>query len=280
MSIISEAVVVPNRVRSIYQWLLNCKNYEEEEDKLKRFLIPASYKSINEERDRHQVIINPILSECEFLGLIIKENEKVALSKQVIENISDKKNAFQLLLADLVFRREHERNDDFATAVAWILSIDPFKAPKNWTEFEPEIKRTGCEEITGITNSNPYSNFIIWSTFLGFSWAYQGFVPDPTEHLSWRIQQFFKKEDEVPISHFLDKMKEFVPVIDGGIYRQRILDKVGEKLEESILSPSLSLALKRLQDLNFIRLEKKSDIASRALAKEFGSHSFSHIIVL
>ncbi len=274
MSIITSVEVTPSRLRSIYKWLLQCKEYEEDEEKLKQYLIPSTY---SKDKDRRTTFVNPNLLEGESMELFERNDGRVKLSQKVVNSGA----TFNEVVSNLVFNPENNRNEDFCLTVSWILAVGPFSQPQGWRwqEFEFSYKKTPLplQQKCGI-NDLRYGNLILWSTFLGCSWNHSQFVPDPTQNISWQLQEFDKNK-EIPVMEFLELLSSKLPVIDKGFYRKEVQDFFDEELQETTLSASLSLALNRLREKGSLTLIMKSDTIQYKLSKEFNSEFFSHVII-
>jgi hypothetical protein len=103
-----------------------------------------------------------------------------------------------------------------------------------------------------------------WAVYLGFLRRvsrYSGtggseevVLPDPTEAVRRVLPALVEPGRTVPISEVVARLAGRLPVLDGGTYRLAVHAQ-GAPPSETACSPTLSLALARLEHAGVIRLE-------------------------
>lgn len=169
------------------------------------------------------------------------------------------------------WEKEKSQSADMCRLTAWMLAQDVHQfRPSNFQQaddlYVKQINMTGVERQ--FTNSTRWNGFTSWGTFLGFGGYETGrssgeFIIDPTSAITKQVIQLLPRKKEFPVNEFMAKLADLVPVIDGGVYRREVEDKIREAEWKSTgvsdISTSLSRALLRLRSQGLIRLEKRSD---------------------
>ena len=127
-----------------------------------------------------------------------------------------------------------------------------------------------------INVSNEASTMLEYGEFLGFLEPIDDYlIVDPTRAVESVLDKIFSENKELSGNEFLLSLGEFLPMLDGGVYREAIeslmLDKGWDKPQFPQISASLSHALFRLNLGSKITLEQRSDDVnsiSLALPKE------------
>lgn len=216
MSVISNPEATPNRMRAVYQWLAKSPNYEEEEERLNQLIIPSYHNDTENEKgsDRRSIFVGKVLNEMATAGIVDRVENKVQLSPETLQVMRDKSDDFPVVFSTLLF--SNARNDDFLHALAFTFCLDPLHAPSSWHSMEDLVKQANCHDVTGLSADLRYGNFLHWSVFLGMSWEYLTFVPDPHIHIGALLKYEFEK-GEMLLTNFLSQLAAKFPVIDGGI---------------------------------------------------------------
>lgn len=242
--------------------------------------------SISIERKLDKKHINDTLNTWQRLGLIRVEENVVSVSKKHLEKAFNKKKfdeqKFKLLLVDILYLAENNKDfwsnegggsDDFTRGSTYLLARDVFNS--NFQNSEGNLSI--------IKNGNRRSALIRWMYALGL--MNSGHVADPTVLL-----KSFITNDKIPgeysLTEFIGDLSDRYPVLDGGVYRKSLEEKlVGASynlLDKNQISISLSLALKRLRSQGCIELIGKADSANLTLTDRGngGTASFSHIKII
>lgn len=115
-----------------------------------------------------------------------------------------------------------------------------------------------------INVSNEASTMLEYGEFLGFLEPLEdNLIVDPTRAVESVLESVFSENKELPAKAFLELLGKYLPMLDGGIYREVIeslmIDKGWAKPKLPQISSSLSHALFRLNLGSKITLEQLSD---------------------
>jgi hypothetical protein len=173
---------------------------------------------------------------------------------------------------------EDSRCADFTRATAWLLAQDVYEAEHNsWPVVQAimKIQTPGNDGIFG-QNDTRWNGLRAWAPFLGFgrvgNTKGSPLIIDPTDALRYALPIIFGKRTTLAADEFLAAVAEAVPVLDQGVYRQLVENKLREHESpegwlsppEKQLSTSLSRALLRLTSDGTLQVKKDSDFPSRA----------------
>lgn len=96
------------------------------------------------------------------------------------------------------------------------------------------------------------------------------YVTDPTRFIQWHLDSIFDSESEMSLQEFLDQLNRILPIFDTGAYQFELPEYLNVKRPELVsgvggirLSSAMSLALFRLEAMNILRLEARSDSSRR-----------------
>ena len=226
------------------------------------------------------------------LGVFTVENDKIGLSKSfntltksnfetefpkhLRRQIFAKKNNPD----EAFFRQEENIASDFTRMVAWSMLQKPSKFSltfRNFNTMQAELFRqldVFSEEQEKFINDTRYTQLKRWCSILGLMQGRSG-----SEFLDATIAVRSELDDVIseligmeknekgrtlyPIGPFLDKLSALLPVLDGGVYQQRIMrvarDGVLSFPDKGRVSQVLSLALIRLEQGALIRLVNLAD---------------------
>ena len=173
---------------------------------------------------------------------------------------------------------EDSRCADFTRATAWLLAQDVYEAEhSSWPVVQAimKIQTPGNDGIFG-QNDTRWNGLRAWAPFLGFgrvgNTKGSPLIIDPTDALRHALPIMFVKRTTLAADEFLVAVAEAVPVLDQGVYRQLVENKLREhESPDGWLSPpygqlstSLSRALLRLTSDGTLQVKKDSDFPSRA----------------
>lgn len=244
------------------------------------------------------------LNVAKQLGLLIEENKKLCVNPNLPKEILNKKYGFTHLpkiMCELIMndmdgdsmwkqqinnKTEDPGGRDFVRLLSWMLAQQIKDIPQNGNSAETlrtkqSIDPTYAEQI--YQNHTRWNPFCSWSRFLGFGNGSNRFISDPTI----AITHCLPAKGTLGLVDFVDQINTKLPVLDGGKCRLAMEDKlkpsVWNKFEERHLSPSLSLALNRLEALKKVVLRDESDADNTLhLTTIDGNQSskFSHIDII
>lgn len=116
----------------------------------------------------------------------------------------------------------------------------------------------------GVNESNELSSFLQLGFFLGFLEPLgSGYIVDPTRAIQPYLKEIFHDDKNLPIKVFINRLAEFIPLLDGGRFRcliEPLMKDLGWAADsEGYVSASLSHTLMRLENSFVIELKKSSD---------------------
>lgn len=255
---------------------------------------------------KDQTMVKNTLNTWTELGLLQRNDGEISLSEeaaQTAKRANSETACLPRLLRRLVLRPENNerllqednvevRSADFTRAVCWMLVQDVYTMPtQTYKDVERhDLRQWEAGRLRAFQNDTRWSGYQDWATILGFGWfapklnAISGLVSDPTPSVRDALSDVFGTERELHQNDFFSRLAGHLPVIDGGRYRKAIEDQLDprqwRRVEEHEISPTLSLALTRLESARVLRLEPRSDADKRTLlGREFRRlRWFSHVV--
>jgi hypothetical protein len=177
--------------------------------------------------------------------------------------------ARHVALADInngdLWAREEARAADLTRSLAWLLALDVYRkgAENLFTLANDHIRETG---LTLMQNESRLTGLRAWGHFLGFVRHPKAIDIDPTLAIMEVLPDCISPGQEMPARDFIEKLSQALPVLDGGIYRQAVLDKLRDNalplLQPSQMSTSLSRALHCLMVNQTLHFKSLSDVGS------------------
>jgi hypothetical protein len=248
----------------VVRYLLAAKGQREKRDMLEALLSPTALISKGEDKQLSRKMVQATIRECIKMSLLeeSEEGSEVAINPQLhLKEASLPSVLAQLLLNTPDFTENH----DFARVLAWYLAQDFFSAPGNWPEAQQKLREQVGGDLLEL-NDIRYGQFEDWSCYLGFSWrnSLAGnpvLVPDPTAYLRQSLGDLFEgvANQQIPLGEFIHRLGRHCPVFESGTFREELDDQLGGR-ESNYLSSVASIALRRLDEEGYIKLEKLSDI--------------------
>lgn len=114
-----------------------------------------------------------------------------------------------------------------------------------------------------VNQSNEAGHFIKWAEFLGFIEPDQPnqYILDPTRAILPYLEIIFAEQQTLPIQKFLRQLAEYLPMFNHGRFTAYLADVLREPVsdQQHQISAALSHALLRLELMNKIKFDKKSD---------------------
>jgi hypothetical protein len=167
-----------------------------------------------------------------------------------------------------LWARAEARAADLTRSLAWLLALDVYRqgAENLFTLANDHIHETGC---TLMQNEARVVGLKSWGYFLGFVRHPTAIDIDPTLAISEVLPDCIGIGEEMPARDLIEKLAQALPVIDGGRYRQAVLDKLRDNalppLQATQLSTSLSRALHCLMVNQTLRFSSRADVGSSIL---------------
>lgn len=218
------------------------------------------------------------LSRWTELGLFVENGGHIQLDGRFVKKRQESLDDFTYQLPTFCRRLVLEEKNslpmwgessavaaDFARGITWLLAQNIYGFPTTWTGGAEDIEKeqmVGGEKL--VQNDTRWTNLRFWARYLGFASGDSGsFQIDPTSAIKDELPSVFGSQRELPAKDFLSALSAQLPVLDFGVYRQEVENKLNattwRKPAEGHLSMSLSLALRRLDLNSTIKLAGKSD---------------------
>jgi hypothetical protein len=192
-------------------------------------------------------------SESDIVRAVRMEARHVALSEANNEDL---------------WAREEARAADLNRSLAWLLALDVYRqgAENLFSLANDHIYGTGR---TLMQNQERVVGLRSWGYFLGFVRHPKALEIDPTLAISEVLPDCIGPGEEMPARDLIEKLAQALPVIDGGRYRQAVLDKLRDNalppLQVTQLSTSLSRALHCLMVNQTLHFSSRADVGSSIL---------------
>jgi hypothetical protein len=281
MSVFSNVESVPSRVRGVFRYLLMQNGQCASLEAITAALAPDALS--DGDQPRRKDAVTGTVDACVEMGLFTINDDVVAIQRELGGPQRDPLIGDDLLpstLAKLVFSPDDATNPnvDFGRALAWVLTLDPYGPPLTWRLAEQRLK--GSDAATLGFRDARFGNLCHWSVFLGY--ARSGgkglmLIPDPTSAVRRSLSRLLAPGEKASIVDVLDQLAKSDPVLDSGTYRAEIDRWAAPDASRTQISRSLSLALKRLQDEEFIILKYGADTRSRTLQLKDSTEPYTTI---
>lgn len=167
-----------------------------------------------------------------------------------------------------LWAREEARAADLTRSLAWLLALDVYRqgAENLFSLANDHIHGTG---LTLMQNGERVVGLKSWGYFLGFVRHPKAIDIDPTLAISEVVPECIGPGEEMPARDLIERLAQALPVIDGGRYRQAVLDKLRDNalppLQATQLSTSLSRALHCLMVNQTLHFSSRADVGSSIL---------------
>ena len=229
-----------------------------------------------------EVVCNPkrakgTLNTWVKLGLLDRDDaDRVRLARQ-LPQAKDEANLSGVLRALVLHPDNNEpfwgqegvKAADFTRGLAWCLAMDPWRLHG---QGYPPVERLELDTLPAdreiFRNDTRWNGFKAWAPLLGFAWL--AGIPkkgtlmiDPAPAIRAELPAVFAGEGELTQNVFLERLRDRLPVLDGGAYRTQVEAELDRKAwtppPPGARSASLSLALLRLKNEGRIDFADKAD---------------------
>lgn len=260
---------MPNVLLAIYRYLVA------ERSAPRQKIVQVCAPSIVCRQDRASSTLNTWLK----LGLFTDGEGVIRLAPDAPRDES----RLRTWLRSLIFRAENNepfwgsegvRSADFTRGLAWCLALDPFRLHGHGFKDVDALELDSLpREVEVFRNDTRWNGFKAWALFLGFAWQARypkkyTLVVDPTPAIRDVLPTVFGASTELTQKDFLDRVRQPLPILDGGTYRLLVEEELRPghwpQPQPDELSISLSLALRRLHVEGIIDFKDRADpIAGR-----------------
>ena len=218
------------------------------------------------------------------LGFFEREDDTVRLTPSLPTAVRDRKSGEEVLgrvLRELVLRADNNEPfwgsvgvhaADFTRGLAWCLAMDPLRLHGNGYDPVDRLENdTLPNDVEVFRNDTRWNGFKAWAVFLGFGWQARfpkagTLVVDPTPAVRDVLPDVFAGAAEVTQRDFFARLRERLPVLDGGTYRTEVESKLTRTAWQppgaGQVSASLSLTLLRLRNEGVIEFADRADPAA------------------
>jgi len=229
-----------------------------------------------------------VLSNWIDLGLFVENNKQIELHPKFVKNRGESIDSFTDRLPSfcrqLIFEPQNciplwpeggglteegvGRTADFVRGMAWALAQDIYNFPTVSAKaiLDLDLEQRTAGKFIFLNETRPHG-LRFWARYLGFATGEGAFFQiDPTLAIRGELASIFGARKELSASDFLNSLCVNLPVLDFGRYRQEVESHLNQtawrKPAGGHISMSLSLALRRLDLDNIIKLEGKADTGS------------------
>ncbi len=253
MSVVTSWEPVPNRIEAVARYLSGRRSVSN--DELFAIFSPSSLT-------RSNVVITGVVRELQRLGIIERDDKQRWSVTERAPNAKDVRSLIAQILLTPEFA-EDAGQQWVAPAIAWFLSQDtrePLTIGENW---RIRVERDFSSEPTDLDlkNHTVCEQFAYWVVYLGFGWRLargkgETLVPDPSVALESALRATMKVGEQIPLSEAIERVATACSVMEGGIVRQLIEDKLVPERQrpDGRLSRSTSLALARLESSKIVSM--------------------------
>ena len=266
--------IVPAMAEGIHRQLRGAPGGRLKRDTVVQYLMPRGIDT-----PRGRAVFTATLRELHAIGAVEQDDEHLAVPAE--PKWAREVGAMPRLIRDRAMATERksdlwEKDEgalllvgarDLVRALAWFLNLDVQDGPFDFQSTSPalsELQETHLGGERPIFNIERWRPFVRWTRYLGFSSSWEFRVgsqytpvvmPDPTRAIEATLTSMLTTSSWTPITEVMAALADALPVLDGGIYRSAILAQ-GAPSFETDLSPSLSLAFRRLQANGTIELTR------------------------
>ncbi len=255
-----------------YHLLLTICNLVKSDKKLK---IDDLFRVLTCDGKLEKDLLQKTFKRWKDLSLFKEEKNLIKFSSEKLNNESNLDQFLLYLrheLRKIIFDEKNNRNfwdqennitADFTRALAWMLYQDIYNFPKFSNTNGLQKFQFGQTNKVIIGNDVRKNGILSWAENLGFLSHSPIELIDPTIAIKETIQEYFDKKRYLVIE-FMNKLSNFLPVLDFGNYRKLIEEGLNDnsqikKPAEKQLSMAISLALIRLEELGILKFESISD---------------------
>ncbi|PTQ03851.1 protein DpdG [Vibrio sp. ZF 223] len=221
------------------------------------------------EQEKTYSAINPLCNSANLPKRIIdiiskqyiQDGELIVLLNDYFKDNALSKDFSLFVLAMCFFLYQEERT---------FVKSNPFTANDAYELMLSSVIPDAAKITYNKTNES--AGVINFGHMLGFLEVVSKdtYVADPTRFIQWHLDRIFESKYEMSLQELLDELNNILPIFDTGAYQDELPQYLNTKRPELVsrsgnvrLSSSMSLALFRLESMNVLRLEARSDSSRR-----------------
>ena len=269
MSLLHTIESVPSRIRGLFAYLLTLEQGIAQED-LEMTLSPRILQD-------NQNCARKTIKKAQELKLIeINKDKIITLHPELLENERNPKDTglvtelLPSIITRLAFTNQNNNdNEDLGLAISWVLTRSPLDTPLDWSQADIKLRDLNTSKginnprhALGIENTATFGNLKHWITYLGFAREEDSaLVSDSTIAIRKGLKTVLPDKKTKDLSNVIKTLAKILPVIDGGRHNLSLFDRYPNLIKPTNgrLSSSLSMALFRLKEEGYIKLEHRAD---------------------
>jgi hypothetical protein len=281
MTILTNFPALPNRIAIACEFLQGSGEEGVPRELFEGLISPESGGTDDDGNTGTTSMAQLVLRELEALGLAVSAGSAVRLTPEIddkpmnyLQWLEWLPNWLEPRLSDPEMADAHQQGG-VPRAIAWLLSQDS-QRPIRSSGAHADLLKQQLGDVAGLgfnmRNDQIFQNLVYWTRYLGFSETI-GFrvgsatsgssyvVADPTRAIARALPHIFGDGRELAISKFVERLSEVLPVLEEGIARVELEQRLVANWRRGAqhFSRSTSLALKRLVNNSTLKLTVESD---------------------
>jgi hypothetical protein len=160
---------------------------------------------------------------------------------------------------------EESRAADLSRSIAWLLAQDVYRTGSQNLFTLANEQIAGADAVI-MQNEARATGLKVWAHFLGFVRHFGNMDVDPTVAITDVLDQCIAPDEEMPAKQFVDALAHALPVLDGGLYRRAVEQRLSAAALPVLLpdqiSMSLSRALQCLRTNQMLQFSNRADVGS------------------
>jgi hypothetical protein len=256
VSVLTIFEATPNRVKSLARLALYLG--PSSRDVLREHLMPTK-------EDAAQ--FGQLLRETARLGFLEEHEGKFSLGPSIEKADIDDDQRFLNHVEVALLGPSDVSGDNypFRFALSWLLTQSSgVSIPWSSDQHLSMLEQMEGKDLYEVGNEGRFAMLCYWARFLGFAASLdirgaKVVIPDPTEAIARHLPKRCPEKSRISVTHFLERMAEPLPVIEGGSARRQVEERFRAKRAANQLSVSTSLALWRLEERKVIKLLNLAD---------------------
>ena len=266
MSVITSFQATPNRVFHLWKLLQLRGVGQLDFEKIAYLMGPPAIR----EREGVDSSYRNLVDEVVRLGIIKRVDQQYSVVSQLEgKNDGILANYLRRILLNIDDAKTCSQ-DGFTKSLIWLLHQDALSGI-NWGVNYRDQVMSDCGTASNgfeLNNLEGCRQFVYWARYLGFARRINDgrnvdkVIPDPTQAIRSQLSMQMETGVQYKIDDIWPELISTLPVLEGGSSYQAVdemFDPNKQYRHPTNLSPSTSLAFKRLERSNLINLTRLSD---------------------